>query len=912
MKEDTTVAEPDAMKQSSTFFMQARIRNARRNVKKHKWAQVVAKEVVRQADVWVRKSDDELWALPYGADVYRAIDVSCKLGCPTCGEKIYEGRRTYYPWQFDPERHPWKLQCPGCGELFPKNDFAAFYRSGFGEDGLFHHDQADKSLLFNTEHPDPTDPKHEWAVDDARGWEGQWWIGYYAMTFWLQRIVPAVESLSKAYTLTDDATYAHKCAVLLDRLADIYPMYDGDTQHMNVIWKRFAGGYIGATYFDLAFLRIASLAYDRIFTGIRNDKALLAFLSAKAQRHRTDNPKRTFADVRRNIERRIILELIGHPGKILSNGTRTACVVAIAKMVLGGSNAKAELLAVDLPQIADKRHYHDDGSSGERSTSYDFGHITSAGCEFLSCLYDFDKSFAHEVLAAYPNFHKAFYFHINLRCLGRYVPQVGDSGAAGCPLPAFYHEAYAKLFDLTGDPLLAQYMALAKGGRLAQVHTGLYAKNADGVQNKIRAALEKHGRFAPGSVHYPDYRLAIFRGGRGPSRRAMWLKYTSEGGTSSHAHCDGMNLGLFAKGLNLVPEHGYPEYCGGWPPRVEWTSHARSHVTAIIDGENQQRAAAQLKLLSVGESFQLFQADGPTMYEQATRYERTCALVDISARDCYVVDIFRVDGGKEHLYDFHGAEGAVTSDVLETSGSRTEFPGDRYRDYWTNERLKKHEPTPHYLYGGGVTRKPEPGWWLDYAVEDTYGLRRTGADVHLRISHFTPADQVVVAKGDPPPSTGGIKTMQYLLVRRKKKGRKPLSSTFVSVIEPYENERVVQASRRLPLTREGAEDVVLSIDLPGGRRDVVVLLDAKKRGALKADLDGMPLSLHGSALWVRLGRRHVQKAVLINGRSFRVGDLRVTLPKVTDRLELQHTVRSGKLTVAGKDAASARVQGAGR
>ena len=35
-----------------------------------------------------------------------------------------------------------------------------------------------------------------------------------------------IASLARAYTLTDDPVYAHKCGVLLARLADVYPEMD--------------------------------------------------------------------------------------------------------------------------------------------------------------------------------------------------------------------------------------------------------------------------------------------------------------------------------------------------------------------------------------------------------------------------------------------------------------------------------------------------------------------------------------------------------------------------------------------------------------------------------------------------------------------------------------------------------------
>jgi len=866
----------NVVKQSSAFFPQERIENALANIRKYPWAAEVAAEVIEKARLWADMSNDELWALPFSPDVYRSMDVSLKFGCPNCGQKIYDGRKPFRAWIFAPESHPWKVQCPACKELFPKNDFCAFYKSGMGGDGLFHYDDADRSLLFNAEHPDPKDPKHTWAVDDSRNWEGHWFIAGYAYQLWWQRIMAGIDALSLAYVHSGDTKYSRKCAILLDRVADIYPTYYGYAQFYNTGWKRYHGAYVGVRGYGFHFLEKAVLAYDRIWTGIQSDGALTGFLSRKATKHGLLNPKKTAADISRNIDERIVRELLIHRGEeVHMNGNRAACILAVAKMAMRGAESGESVLNHDMPEIATADYTNSDGSGNEHAVGYDFGHIMYAGAKFFSTLYDLDKDAAKRALQEFPNFHKALPFQINLRCLDRFVPEIGDAGRGGQPRKMWYHEVYAKLFDLTGDPLLAQYIVLAKDGALDDVHTGLFTRDPAAVREKIRDAIRKHGPFALGSTHYPVYKLAIFRSGKGENRRALWINYNMRG--SGHAHYDGMNIGLFAKGISLMPEHGYPEFTGGWPARHEWTAHTRSHITVLVDGKKQdwgrtreeRDRKGRLMLISPGRNFQLIQADGREMYMVATRYERTCALIDIDEKDSYVVDVFRVAGGVEHVYNLHGADGAVTSDVLAVRGERKEFPGS---------------DGVHYLYGGGVTVRPAPPWWVDEQVQDVYGLNPNGADVRLRLTHFTSADEVVVARGDMPPSKDvGIRTLPYVLVRRKARDGGPLTSTFISVIEPYEGKRVVKTATCRKLSREGVDDVVLTVDLPGGRRDIIVLADSTVKGTLTGRIDGVPVALDGSALWVQLDKDGFQKAVLVHGRKFLVGDVDVSLPEVTDR-----------------------------
>ncbi|HQF30937.1 MAG TPA: hypothetical protein PLJ34_05775, partial [Hyphomicrobiales bacterium] len=87
-------------------------------------------------------------------------------------------------------------------ELFPKNDFGALYRSGLDAQGVFDPKRADRSLLFNAEHPDANDPLHLFGVDEGEGYvEGakRWrFIGAYLIYGqWKQGILHGIRALEK-------------------------------------------------------------------------------------------------------------------------------------------------------------------------------------------------------------------------------------------------------------------------------------------------------------------------------------------------------------------------------------------------------------------------------------------------------------------------------------------------------------------------------------------------------------------------------------------------------------------------------------------------------------------------------------------------------------------------------------------
>ena len=162
----------------SLFYPPELIERAKRNAEQNEWAREARDGIVKTAQPWMSFSDDELWDMMFGCTITRSWMVWSNGHCPACKESV-----PMYNWKIDALKHPWKLRCPQCEEFFPKNDFHAFYRSGLDEHGVFQHDLANRSLLFNEEHPDPDDPLHSFGVDDGHGYrEGEniWrYVGTY-------------------------------------------------------------------------------------------------------------------------------------------------------------------------------------------------------------------------------------------------------------------------------------------------------------------------------------------------------------------------------------------------------------------------------------------------------------------------------------------------------------------------------------------------------------------------------------------------------------------------------------------------------------------------------------------------------------------------------------------------------------
>ena len=122
---------------------------ARENARRYAWAEEARRRIVAAARPWKARSDEALWGLMFGPTIKRSWMVWSDGHCPACGQSV-----TMYQWEVEALKTPWKVRCPRCRELFPKNDFHRYYKSGLDTAGIFDPSRADRSLLFNPEHPD--------------------------------------------------------------------------------------------------------------------------------------------------------------------------------------------------------------------------------------------------------------------------------------------------------------------------------------------------------------------------------------------------------------------------------------------------------------------------------------------------------------------------------------------------------------------------------------------------------------------------------------------------------------------------------------------------------------------------------------------------------------------------------------
>ncbi len=820
---------------------------------------------IRAAGPWMWMDEEEIWDLPVGPSLPRSWMVWSNGYCPACRADV-----PMYAWVIDPFARRFKVQCPHCRAIFPTNDFEAFYRSGLDRSGVFDAKRADRKLLYNTEHPDAGDPLRSFGVDDGQGFEaeGKRWrfIGAYLVYGqWKKLVVAGLKALSDAWVMTGDARYARKVGILLDRVADLYPGYDYARQ--GLVYERGGNaGYVSVWHDAVEETREISLAYDKVFEAIRQDGELVAFLSRQARSHGLANPKTSFALVQKNIEERILRDAIASPAKIHANFPRREAAVAIMTAILGWPSNRAEVESI-IDRAAGPATSVD-GVTGEKGLS-GYSAYTVQGLAELLALFDrTDPGFLSRAIERTPSLAKTWRFHLDTLCLGTYYPRSGDCGAYGEPTGGYVgvtlsprvstapslHSFLFELCKATGDTDYARILYTANGGKVDGLPYDLAASNPAGVRAAVQRVVDADGpEYGLKSVDLRQWHLAILRSGSGGQARALWLDYDSGGG---HGHYDGMNLGLFAKGLDLLPDFGYPpvQY-GGWTaPRALWYLATPAHNTVTVDRANQIAASGVTTLWAPGAAMQAVVVKS-AMMSIATRYERTAILVDIDDEDFYALDVFRVGGGAEHVRSTGSLAAPMSTGGLDLGAFTDALLG-----------------VPAELRVLSADASPDEGWWAEWDV---------GGGVRLRQTDFTRGAAAIAAEAWVSTATGSFSGTQSAWVPRilsRRRALGGLESTFVALLEPYASgARRLQGATRLEAflpSGAPAADATVAMEVHHDRGvDLIIAPD----GTEPLRVPSWDVAFQGRLCVLRRGESGIERILVAAATSLEVGGRRLAL-----------------------------------
>ena len=552
-----------------------------------------------------------------------------------------------------------------------------------------------------------------------------------------------------------------------------------------------------------------------------------------------------------------------------------------------------------------------DGVTGEKGMAA-YAASTIANLAYVLALFDrLDAGFLKDVLSRHPAVRNSYRFHYDTWFGGLYYPEIGDTGNfarrqtrfAGANflrdpfLPSMF-TLFWQLYELTEDPAYVKILFHENGGTTDGLPFDLLGPDPADFQRRVAGVIAKEGAAIQGpSFNKEQWHLAALRSGAGADERVVWLDYDTGG---RHGHADGMNIGLLAKGLDLMPDFGYPpvQYGGGWAgPKAIWYRKTPAHNTVVIDGRDQNLTSAKITggrttLWGLGEAFKAVRVSGSEI-AQAGQFERTVVLIDVSRTDSYVLDLFRVAGGRDQARFMHSHFGALT-----TSGLAL----DSLPDYGFGTQMRAFRGDP----------KARPGWSADWKIEDRNGYRPGGDNLHLRLTDFTSGALAATAESWISASSGydgvGETWIPTVMVRRQSESE-PLASTFVGIIEPYEGNPLIKAMQRLPLQDSGGlgiqdENVALEIKLADGRRDILIsagserapgsgpagnpaVSESESIAAKTLVQDQLRLRTDAELVLARTSRDgRFERVALARGTSLELGDLMIKADRKLDFLEL--------------------------
>lgn len=335
-------------------------------------------------------------------------------------------------------------------------------------------------------------------------------------------------------------------------------------------------------------------------------------------------------------------------------------------------------------------------------------------------------------------------------------------------------------------------------------------------------------REATVSTIAPGYGHASLGHGRAGNQLQAQLHFS---GAYGHSHSDNLNLTLYAREREMLSDLGYT-----WTQMRYWCTCTLGHNTVVVDRADQDRRQAEGNLLAFypggaadGLQVEAVEAEAPGAYRTVKDldcYRRLLVTIPVTADEVYVVDVFRVRGGRSHDWTLGGDadEDTTATCSLPLTGKQQWLLEEGEK--WVEPQLEGHQ-SPPYGFVRDVARADFAGQaTVDYAY-GADGAR--GLKVHLL------GDSAELLLGRCPSvrrmgvgSRGDMRKaydfwMPKLLLRRRGDG--PLQSLFAAVHEPWAGKPFLTKVRRLAVSPAEPACVALQVTHAAGTDTIISTLD---------------------------------------------------------------------------------------
>ncbi|MBQ9967935.1 MAG: Ig-like domain-containing protein, partial [Oscillospiraceae bacterium] len=875
-----------AGKTEPSLFTYEERRTAQENVLKYDWAWQMKEKSISMAD-YVVEHLDQFYDL-YFMD---AFPRSCNVGftgdpkittCRYC-DTYLAGSYSVYPWLVDPINNPWKITCPACKRDFPSNDFGAYYASGLDENGNFSYDLADDSLLVNELYPEMGEG---WGVDDGKGFftkdaegrdEAHTYIAYYVhcifsdfgsynkrVQYGLNSILPA---LWNAYMYTGEERYGEAGAIIINRLADVYPSYslrNHSSKYPNSDGGGYSGKAIGSIWEATGLQQNLAQAADAFWPAME-DPDVIAYLRDRAPGEGKDPETITPQYVRENVENGILLEIKkaveggdswGNFG--MHQAAMTYAAVALDRLpetaemidwvfrygerIVSGNVRKSTGGSV-MTNVVDS--VDRDGFGNEGSSQYNALWYTNL-MEVADALSGYTRVEGAD-LWANPKFVNMVGAMMKLTMCGSVTPTFGESGAVQASGSQMDVSSMLTGFIASGNRDLAVSVYAANGNTTDGLHASIFTKDPEGgIRAQIQKIVNEEGPFdfsrsdmlcGLGLAALREGPAVYLKGRNDDQFSDWWMQFGVTG--STHSNLDSLNIGIDAFGLDLTSGLGYPTVVSTTDPeRMQWVISTSSHNTVVVNDMAQNKVSINSFPLHFDDAgaVKLMDAEAPGAYADADIYRRTLISVDNGDGVSYGVDFFRILGGTEHVYSFHAnstidpkVEGLdMVSQAMGTyAGPNIPFGFYQSNPYTGDAAANTGNG---YSWLDGVSRDDAPAstFSIDWQIQDFHHKLATSNGIHLKLTMLSeePMAEVALANGRTPQSKTNPGHLEYAMIRRS--GKSDMDTLFTSVIEPYQFTSYIEKAELVEVALvEGEETVAdraaaVKVTLTSGREDYVI------------------------------------------------------------------------------------------
>jgi hypothetical protein len=723
--------------------------------------------------------------------------------CPNCvGDKSQEAvGYSLFSWDY---KNPEVIACRACGQVYPDERFpetAELNMPRTGERITYYLNEAERA-----------------APDDRSGKLAWHWVNYpiYVSFTGIIReqkigfMRTAAQSLAFAWAFTGEIRYAEAARDVLVRYAQCYrnwlyrdywdtyadcdPLYAAyHDMNLPLDWKRhlseeafekdtverarmrqnyWGAGRVHPSTDSISGLPALALAYDLTCTAAREDGTPV-----------------WSAEHRRVVERDLLLEYlmgaepyVGGPGKAESPNNKAPriynAMASIAKCL--GIAAFADTALRGYERVRDES-FNFDGFSTE-SPSYNNMYLAQL-LIVPETLHGFTWPEGFEGRSGGVDYYatdpllRLMYRGVlwSLLPSGDYLP-LSDTHVHSHPSDIIVHLGLRRYPDLFAGTL----------PRLGASSMSEYA-----LFNLTDAALQEDTGLTLPETLFPAWQTAILRHGDGPQAATLTLSFNPPGG---HRHYDNLALYYDAHGRGILGDHGYV----GDMPINNWIKCTRSHNLVVVDDKDQKHDGRepQFGLMATSPIGSVVEASS-NAYEQCSEYRRRVVLVKGPEGRSFVIDVFRVKGGRKHAFRVYSEIAASDSE-----NGAISFEGFNIMDEPPHPEVGaslKHAD----IFGLRDTRSAEPAQPWQATWHDAAGA--------YRLWMLTSCGRVEASNGPGQRSLEEPgRRVRYVDAVRK---GIDLASTFVAVHEPISagGEGAIMSADQIEVPEGGPDAIAVRV-----------------------------------------------------------------------------------------------------